>query len=231
MNSDRLVPPLVWIPVTVLAYVLSTFLQRRAKHPIFNPILTAAALVLLALRASGTTVDAYLQATKPLAWFVGPSVCAFAILLSQQHKHLAKHSARLLLFVALSGVFGVASGLLIAWFFSAPAKIVATLAPRSATTAVAVEIAERTNGIVPVTAAVVVVIGVLGAIIGPTILRALRVSNPVGWGASMGVVSHLVGTNRAAKEGEIQGAASTAAFVLNAIWTAIVVVVWYEVSH
>ena len=77
------------------------------------------------------------------------------------------------------------------------------------------------GGIASVAAAIVVLVGILGAVIGFPLLRLFGVTDPQAQGLAMGACSHAVGTAAAAERGTIQGAFSSLALVMCGILTAI----------
>jgi putative effector of murein hydrolase len=84
-------------------------------------------------------------------------------------------------------------------------------------------IAEKVGGLPSLTAALVILTGILGAVAGPGVLRFVRVTDPAASGFAMGVASHGIGTARAFQMGERAGAFSALAMGLNALLTALVV--------
>ncbi len=58
------------------------------------------------------------------------------------------------------------------------------------------------------TVAVIVLTGILGAVMGPFILKLLGIKDEVAQGVAMGTASHAVGTSKAMELGETQGAMS-----------------------
>ena len=72
-----------------------------------------------------------------------------------------------------------------------------SLAPKSVTTPIAMEVSGAVGGIPSLTAAVVIVVGLFGAICGFKVLQVGHVGSPIAQGLSMGTASHAVGTSRA----------------------------------
>lgn len=116
---------------------------------------------------------------------------------------------------------GVATSLLIALLFKASPQVALSLVPKSVTTPIAMEVARTLGGIPPLTAGVVLIAGLIGALIGPEILSLFGVKNEVARGIAMGAASHALGTTRAMQESELQGAMSGVAIALVGITTAL----------
>jgi putative effector of murein hydrolase len=98
-----------------------------------------------------------------------------------------------------------------------------SLAPKSTTAPVAMGIAEKLGGLPSLTAALVILTGILGAVMGPGLLGLARVRDPAAAGFAMGVASHGIGTARAFQLGERAGAFSALGMGLNALVTSLLV--------
>lgn len=105
----------------------------------------------------------------------------------------------------------------------AEANLLVTIAPKSATTAVAVEITDRFGGIPGLTAVIVISTGIFGAAFGPSILDAIRIKDERARGLALGVASHALGTARAFQMSETAGAFASLGMILNALLTILLV--------
>ena len=76
-------------------------------------------------------------------------------------------------------------------------ELTATLLPKSATMAVSVGISDSLGGIGGLTAVFVVCTGSIGALLGPTVLNALGVTDDRARGFALGAAAHTLGTVRA----------------------------------
>jgi putative effector of murein hydrolase len=95
-----------------------------------------------------------------------------------------------------------------------------SLAPKSMTAPVAMGIAEKVGGLPSLSAALVVLTGVLGAVIGTAVLAAVRVRDDRARGMALGVNSHGIGTARAFQISNRAGASSALAMGLMALVSA-----------
>jgi putative effector of murein hydrolase len=84
------------------------------------------------------------------------------------------------------------------------------------------EVSQQIGGVVPLTIVGVVITGIIGAIIGPEVLKLVKVKSKIAKGLAIGVASHALGTSRAIEEGETEGALSSTAIGLAGIITALV---------
>jgi len=125
--------------------------------------------------------------------------------------------------VFVGSVVGIISVVLIAKAFGADKVLMASLAPKSVTTPIAISLAEKTGGIPALTAAFVVVCGIFGGLVGPVILRKIGVKSKIAKGLAMGSASHALGTARALEMGALEGAISGLAIGIMGIMTALLI--------
>jgi putative effector of murein hydrolase len=95
------------------------------------------------------------------------------------------------------------------------------LAPKSVTAPVAMAITRELGGLPSLTAALVILTGITGAMLGPILLNRLGITDWQARGLAIGTASHGIGTARALQVNEVAGAFSGLAMGLNAIATAI----------
>ena len=134
----------------------------------------------------------------------------------------------------LNRVAGSALAVALAALGPAPAfanqdEVTASIAPRSVTTPIAMGIAEKTGGLPPLAAALVIATGILGAAAGPQLLRLVGVRGRVAFGLAMGAAAHGIGTARALEEGEAEGASAGLAMGLSGVITSLTVSFWLSI--
>jgi len=111
---------------------------------------------------------------------------------------------------------------LLAWLFGLNPMLMLTLAPKSVTTPIAIGIVEKIGGLPPLTAALVVLTGCLGAICGPEFCRLIGVRDPAAMGLAVGTAAHGIGTARMLEVDRLGGAVSGLAIGLNGLITAFI---------
>jgi putative effector of murein hydrolase len=117
----------------------------------------------------------------------------------------------------------IASAVGVAALFGASHQTIASLAPKSVTTPIAMAVAAEIGGIPSLTAVLVITTGVFGAVFARSILNLLRVTEPEVRGFALGVASHGIGTARAFQVSEEMGAFAGLGMGLNGVFTAFVV--------
>jgi putative effector of murein hydrolase len=100
-------------------------------------------------------------------------------------------------------------------------QLARTLGPKSATTPIAMAVAERLGGLPSLTAVVVIATGIFGAITGRSLFNALKIHSMAARGFAMGVAAHGVGTARAFQVNAEAGAFAGLGMGLNGALTAL----------
>ncbi len=214
--------PLLWLALTVVAYAIADVVHRRlGRRAAANPVLIAVALLLLVLGASGTPYPAYFEGAQFVHFLLGPATVALAVPLQRELRRERSRAVPLTVALVAGSATAVVTAVVAARLLGASRPAVLSLAPKSATTPVAMGIAEKIGGLPSLTAAVVILTGIAGAILGTGLLRRLGVRDPVATGFAMGVASHGIGTARAFQVDERAGAFSGLGMGLNALMTAL----------
>ncbi|WP_373045972.1 LrgB family protein [Vulgatibacter sp.] len=212
---------LLWLTATLLAYACGRWLQERTGQRWIHPVLVAVALLAAVLLGAGVPYERYATGGDLVGFFLGPSVVALGVSLHLQLRAILRRGRTLLLAIGVGSVVGVASAAGAAWFLGAPASIVASVAPKSVTTPIAIAVAEQNGGIPAVAAVLVIAVGIFGAVAGPPFLRAIGVRDPEAQGLALGAAAHGLGAARAFEEGERQGASAALAIGLQGVATAL----------
>jgi putative effector of murein hydrolase len=162
-----------------------------------------------------------MEGGKFISFLLSPAVVALGAVLFSQRSEIFKKRKAILISVIAGSFTGVVSAAGIAILLKANPQIVATLAPKSVTAPIALEISRISGGIPSLTAAICISVGVFGAVVGPMFLKLLKITSPGAFGFAMGAAAHGIGTARALEDGELQGAAGGLAIGLNGVITAI----------
>lgn len=216
--------PLLGLTITLLAYLAATWLYRRAGYnPLANPVLIAVALLVALLAVTGMPYRSYFEGAQFVHFLLGPATVALAVPLYEQRAQLARLALPLTLGLVAGTLTAVTSAVGIAWLLGASRETMLSLAPKSVTTPIAMGIAEKIGGLPSLTAVLVILTGMLGAVIGGPLLDLLRVPSPATRGFALGLASHGIGTARAFQVDERAGAFAGLAMGLTALLTAVLV--------
>jgi predicted murein hydrolase (TIGR00659 family) len=212
--------PLLWLTLTVVAYVLADWLHARARrHPLLHPVLVSVAALLGVLVASRTPYATYFEGAQFVHFLLGPAVVALAVPLHRELGRIRARAPALAAALAAGSATAALSAVGVAALLGASRATLVSLAPKSVTAPVAMGVAERLGGLPSLTAALVILTGIVGATAGPSILRLARVRDPAARGFALGLNSHGLGTARAFQLGEQDGAFAGLAMGLNALAT------------
>ncbi|GAB4354350.1 MAG: LrgB family protein [Gammaproteobacteria bacterium] len=216
--------PLLHLTLTVLAYLAGDWLYRRSgRQAIFNPVLIAVLALVGLLVVTDIPYESYFEGAQFVHFLLGPATVALAIPL-YRHFHRIRGSWLAIGVSLISGsLVAVVSAVGVGWLMGATRDTLVSLAPKSVTTPVAMGISEKLGGLPSLTAVLVILTGILGAMMGSGLLKLLRIRDQRAVGLAMGVASHGIGTARALQLGELAGAFSALAMGLNALATAILV--------
>lgn len=215
---------LIALTATILSYELGVLLFNLCRRsPIANPMLVAILCLSCALWLTDTNYQDYLDGATLLHFMLGPATVALAVPLYDQMHSLRGTWVAVLGGIGAGSITAAASVILIGYQLGASQLIILSLLPKSVTAPVAMGISERIGGLPALTAVLVILTGIVGAMTGSRILDLLRIKDPRARGLSFGVSAHGLGTVRAFQEGEIAGAFSGLAMGLNGVVTTILV--------
>ncbi|MHC0051900.1 LrgB family protein [Actibacterium sp. D379-3] len=214
--------PLIWLTATLIAYVIGDSVFRAAgRRPFANPVLIAVILLALLLWITRTPYATYFEGAQFVHFMLGPATVALAVPL---HRNLARirQSALPLIAALLAGsLTAMLSALGVGWALGLRGEVLISLTPKSATAPVALGISESIGGSPTLTAVLVILTGIIGAITVTPLLNLLRVRDWRARGFAVGVAAHGIGTARAFQVNETAGAFAGIGMGLNAMLTAI----------
>jgi predicted murein hydrolase (TIGR00659 family) len=214
--------PLLSLTLTLTAYLGGFWLYRKARmNPLLNPVLLAVAALVSLLLATGTPYQTYFEGAQFVHFLLGPATVALAVPLYNQFHHVRRSLLPLLAAIITGSLTAAASAVAIGAMLGAGEQTLLSLAPKSVTTPIAMGISEKLGGLPSLTAVLVILTGILGAMLGPPTLNLLRIRDWKARGLGIGVAGHGIGTARAMQVNEVAGAFSGLAMGLNALATAI----------
>jgi predicted murein hydrolase (TIGR00659 family) len=194
--------------------------------------------LLLLLRELHVTTEQYERGGDMIAFLLGPATVALGVPMYKQARRLRERLPVLAVAIFCGAVVGMITAGVTAELLGAPQQIVMSALPKSVTTPIAMEVSRQLHGVPEITAAMAMVAGILGSLIGPELLRLARVRHEMAIGAAMGTSSHALGTARALKEGELHGSTASLAMAMAGVATALLAMgvplflrMWAHVPH
>ncbi len=205
---ELLASPYFGIFLSIAAYALGCGLNRKFRTPLCNPLLIAIVLVVGVLLVFRIPYEDYNAGGEIVSLFLAPATACLAVGIYSKLAVLKKYWLPIL----VGAVAGSASSMLSVYalcrLLGLDKQLTVSLIPKSVTTPIAVGIVESAGGLTPITVVAVIVTGILGAILAPTMIRLFRISDSVAAGLAIGACSHAVGTSKAVELGEVEGAMS-----------------------
>lgn len=213
--------PLLWLTATLAAYALGDAAFRAAgRRPFANPVLIAVALLAPLLWISNTPYATYFEGAQFVHFLLGPATVCLAVPMWQNLPRVRRAALPVLAALVVGSVTAVASALAIAWALGVRGAMLASLAPKSATAPVAIGISDSIGGSPTLTAVLVILTGITGAVLATPLLNLLGLKDWRARGFAVGVAAHGIGTARALQVHPTAGAFAGLGMGLNAVLTA-----------
>ncbi|MFO1424798.1 MAG: LrgB family protein [Candidatus Competibacteraceae bacterium] len=214
--------PLLWLTLTLAVYLAGQWLFRRSGgRALFNPVALAITLLVALLLLTGTPYATYFSGAQFIHFLLGPATVALAIPLYLHWDRVRRLFLPILAGLLTGSLTAILSAMGIAWLLGGSPQTLLSLAPKSVTTPVAMGIAEKIGGLPSLTAVLVILTGVIGAVAAPALLKGLRIRDDAVKGFAIGVAAHGIGTARAFQISGLAGAFAGLAIGLNAVLTAL----------
>ena len=214
--------PLLGLTLTLCAYLFAQWVYARCGFsPLANPVAIAIALISLVLVASGMSYQRYFAGAQFVHFLLGPATVALAVPLARQVPRLRQSLFPLACAMLCGCVTAIVSAVGVAVLLGASPELAASIAPKSATTPIAMAISEHLGGVPALTAVLVIGTGIFGAITARFLMHALGVKSHAAQGLALGVASHGIGTARAFQVSPEMGAYAGLGMGMNGVLTAL----------
>ena len=213
----------VMLLLTLGAYMLGVWGKKKSGLALLHPFLISIPVVIVVLKLTDIPCSFYIESNVLIDFLLGPSVVSLGLLLYDNRDIVLKNCAGILTSVLVGSVVGVASVWVLCRVFGLDEMFLFSLEPKSVTTPIAMDISESLGGNASLTAVSVVLCGFIGAVLGPLVLRLIKIKSPVARGLGMGCSSHGLGTARAIEMGAVEGAVSGLSIALMGIATALII--------
>ena len=208
--------------LTVAAYLFAAWLQRKTKWAFLSPVIVGALLVLPVLYLTGTDVAVYQSGVAPLSYLLTPATICLGLSLYEQLQKLKNDLFAILLGVAAGTAASLLTVLALCALLGADHTVTVSLLPKSVTTAIGAVLAEEAGGVPSLTAAVIILTGNLGVLLGNLLCRLFRIVDPIARGVAYGTASHVIGTSHTLSESPLTGAVSSLSLTVAGLITAVV---------
>lgn len=224
--QELLHQPATGIVLTIAAYAVGVWIKNRWPTPLANPLAIGAAVLILLISVTPITLDQYQVGGAFVTLFIVPATTVLAMHIHRQWGLLRRHFVPVLAGCLAGSVTSMVSVVVLGRLFGLEQALTASLQPKSVTTAIALELSAASGGIGPITVAAVIFTGVVGVILGPWLIKLLRLEGSLEIGVALGTSAHAIGTSKAIEIGEVEGAMSGIALVFSGVITSILYVIF-----
>lgn len=204
---------------TILFYVGAKFLYRYTSYILLSPLVICPVLLISLLLLFHISYDTYNYGTQWITDMLQPATVAFAVPLYKYHKLLKKHIMAIAISVFGGSIVAIISSIFYGkWLHIAP-QMIESLAPRSVTTPIAMNVSQNIGGLPIMTAVFVILTGITGMIIGPLVLRWLPIKQKISQGMLLGMGAHGAGASKAYEIGPTEGAIASLTMIVAGLIT------------
>lgn len=215
--------PLFGITITLAAYAVGRWLHQRTASPVFQPVLVAIVLIVVVLEVGNVDYADYLAGGNYIGFWLGAATVSLALPLHHEWHLVRKAWLPICVGVLAGALVSISAAVLLTKVAGGSRTLQLTMAPKAATTPVSLALSTQIGGIPALTAALTIIAGITGAILGPWVLDRIGVRDLRARGIAMGSVTHGIGTARALQESRAEGAFSALCMGLTAVATSVLV--------
>ncbi len=219
--SELFASPFFGIALSIVAFSIGVWIQKKTGLVICNPLIIAIVLVSGVLLLFKIPYESYNEGGSIINMFLAPATSCLAVSVYTRMELLKKNWLPILAGCVVGSITSMGSVFLLCRLFGLDEAMTWSLLPKSVTTPIAVGIAESHGGISSITVAAVILTGIMGSILAPFLIRIFRVKDSMTAGLAIGACSHAVGTSKAIEIGETEGAMSGLAIGICGIVTVV----------
>jgi len=205
------------ILITVGAYALSRWIGTRRPSPLTVPVFLATPMVMVMITITHIGISGYSRASSIMTYFLGPATVALAVPFYRHRRVLRENVLPLCAGLVAGTVVTMVGGVVLARAFGLAHALQSAFSLKSATAPVAIADSQHVHADPTLVAGLVVVCALVGTMIGPKLMSALRIRGAVARGTALGTISSGQGVAQSLVEGELTGASASIAMVLAAI--------------
>lgn len=207
--------------LTLVCFSIGSFIQKKVKIALFNPLLIGALLVIGVLLVLNIPNSTYQAGCQVLNYLLTPATICLAISFYEQFQSLKKQMGAMVLGLVFGTICCIGSIYVLSVIFRLDRVMTLSLLPKSITTAIGVPLSQEIGGIAAITSAVIALTGILTNMLGPSLCKMLKIQEPIAQGVSFGTAGHVIGTAKAAELSQLTGAVSSFSLTCTGIFTTV----------
>ena len=213
----------VWgVTLTLAAFALGTWINKKTGQAICNPLLLGSIFVIVFLSLVQIPVAEYKKSVQIISYLLLPATVSLAVPLYEQWQTMKKNALAVICGIAAGSLTSMLSVLAVGALLKLDPVLTASMMTKSVTTAIGVEVAAELGGIGSLAGALIVLTGIIGNLSATALCRIAGLSDPIARGVAIGTGSHAVGTARALQMGRVEGAVSSLSIAVAGVLTAAV---------
>lgn len=219
--NEILRQPSILLFLTLAAYALAIIIRKRTGNILFNPVLISTVALIAYLKILNIDYAVYHNAAQFIDFWLKPAVVVLAVPLYQNRRKIFNQWLPVIVSQLAGSVTGIVTGMYFAKWLGAGRDVVLSLASKSVTNPIAIEITRSIGGIPAITAATVIIAGLVGQIAGYKMLKNTVVM-PSSVGMSLGTASHAMGIAASLERSRRMAAYAGLGLTLNGVLTALI---------
>ncbi|MDR2257841.1 MAG: LrgB family protein [Treponema sp.] len=214
--------PACGIIITIIFYAIGIRVRKLVPSPVTNPMVIANTLIILTIVLTPLTLEQYMAGGSMITMFVVPVTVILALRIYRQRALFKANALPILAGCLVGSAASIFSVLCLCRVFGIDQAVTVSMLPKSVTTAIAMELAQKNGGIPGIAVPAVIITGVSSAAFSPFFIKLFKLKDPVAAGVAMGASGHAIGTAAALELGETQGAMGGIAISLMGIITSLI---------
>ena len=219
--NEILRQPSILLFLTLAAYALAIIIRKRTGNILFNPVLISTVALIAYLKILNIDYAVYHNAAQFIDFWLKPAVVVLAVPLYQNRRKIFNQWLPVIVSQLAGSITGIVTGMHFAKWLGAGRDVVLSLASKSVTNPIAIEITRSIGGIPAITAATVIIAGLVGQIAGYKMLKNTVVM-PSSVGMSLGTASHAMGIAASLERSRRMAAYAGLGLTLNGVLTALI---------
>ena len=197
--------------LTFLIYLFSKKTYAKWSLFFFHPLLLAPILLIILITVTHVSADQYLVDSKWLTHLLGPATVAFAVPIYKNLKLIKKYVGTIIISITTGTLVAIFSTSGLSKLLHLNTEFINSILPRSITTPIAIEVSKEIGGLPTLTTVFVIITGIIGGVVGPSVIKGLSIKTPIARGLALGMGAHGVGTNKAIEYGRQEATFSSLA--------------------
>ncbi|MCR8641336.1 LrgB family protein [Paenibacillus sp. N1-5-1-14] len=204
---------ILYLALTIAVYIISKKIYQRWSYPFFSPVILSMIGIIAILKLTHLDYTEWMTGNIWLSKMLGPATVAFVVPLYKFAPLIKKHFIEIISSLVIGSFAAIVSTVMLGKLMHLDPSILKSMAPRSVTTPIAMDISQTIGGIPSMTAIFVVITG-LTSVIGPFLIRHMKIKSQLAKGTLLGMGAHGMGAAQAYAIGSVEGSVSSLSIII-----------------